>query len=56
MSTHVPGFQSFSSFLHTFVLTEFTTNNIRVNIDGGGGLVFNKNLTITRFSNSVNLD
>ena len=30
MSTHLPGFQSFSSFLHHFVLARLSTTSIRV--------------------------
>ena len=30
MSTHVPGFQSFSSFLHQFVLAKLANSSIRV--------------------------
>ena len=30
MSTHLPGFQSFSAFLHHFVLAELATSSIRV--------------------------
>ena len=30
MSTHVPGFQSFSMFLHPFVLAKLVTSSIRV--------------------------
>ena len=30
MSTHVPGFQSFFSFLHHFVLAKLATSSIRV--------------------------
>ena len=31
MSTHMPGFQSFSSFLHHFVLTKLATSSQSVN-------------------------
>ena len=31
MSTHLPRFQSFSAFLHHFVLTKLDTSSIRVN-------------------------
>ena len=30
MSTHVPGFQSFSGFFHHFVLAKLATSSIRV--------------------------
>ena len=30
MSTHLPGFQSFSNFLHHFVLAKLATSSIRV--------------------------
>ena len=33
MSTHVPGFQSFSVFLHPFVLVIYATSSIRVKGD-----------------------
>ena len=32
MSTHIPGFQSFFSFLHYFVLVELATISIRVKV------------------------
>ena len=32
MSTYVPGFQSFSEFLHHFVLAKLATRSIRVTI------------------------
>ena len=32
MSTHVPGFQSFSGVLHHFVLAKLATSVIRVNV------------------------
>ena len=32
MSTHVPGFQSFSAFLHHFVLAKLTTSSTRVKL------------------------
>ena len=32
MSTHLPGFQSFSVFLHHFVGVKLATSSIRVNI------------------------
>ena len=31
MSTHLPGFQSFSAFSHYFVLTKSSTSSLRVN-------------------------
>ena len=31
MSTHMPGFQSFSGFLHHFVLAKLATSSISVN-------------------------
>ena len=31
MNTHVPGFQSFFSFWHHFVLVKLATSSIRVN-------------------------
>ena len=33
MSTHLPGFQSFSGFLHHFVLAKVATSSIRVKKD-----------------------
>ena len=32
MSTHVPGFQLFSAFLHHFVLAKLATRSIRVKV------------------------
>ena len=32
MSTHVPGFQSFSCYLHHFVLAKLATSNSRVKL------------------------
>ena len=31
MSTHLPGFQSFSRFLHHFIFAKIATSGIRVN-------------------------
>ena len=33
MSTHVPGFQSFSFFLHYFILAELASSSIMVRIN-----------------------
>ena len=35
MSTHIPGFQSFSGFLHHFVLAKLATSSMRVKDTGG---------------------
>ena len=34
MSTHLPGFQSFSAFSHHFVLAKLPTTSIRVKVKG----------------------
>ena len=38
MSTHLPGFTSFSRFLHHFVLTKLATSSIRVKDLHGPGI------------------
>ena len=43
MSTHEPGFQSFSGFLHHFVLAKLANSSIRVKISQLGDLVFDSN-------------
>ena len=34
MSTHLPGFRSFSRILHHFVLAKLATHSIKVNMQG----------------------
>ena len=36
MSTHMPGFQSFSGFLHDFVLAKLAMSSIRVKYKKNG--------------------
>ena len=46
MSTHMPGFQSFSAFLHHFVLARLATGSIRVNENVTDALILTLSLSI----------
>ena len=48
MSTHLPGFQSFSRFLRNFVFVKLVTSGIRVNEPVGNlGAVFDPNMNVS---------
>ena len=55
MSTHLPGFQSFSGFLHNVILAKVASSSIRVNIYGYPSYKGLNVLTTTAFLYSADI-